>query len=191
MIILGYIFTAINYLIYCLSRFRRKKKTMLMLDLWAKILTILGLYCLGSLSGALSFVVVLCALIAANIKERLKKKWTACFILCQLLYILILIYTYQGISSALVFTTSSISLFSNWWLPPQKIRFAGGCNSIIFLTYQISIKNWAGLLELFVMFSNFASYLKYRHHRSIKISCKPKTNRVRYSSRGNEGVSNY
>ena len=157
MVILGYIFTALNYLIYCISRFRRKKKTMLALDLWAKILTILGLYCLGSLSGAFSFIIVFCVLIAANIKERLKKKWTALYILFQWLYIMILICTYQGISSALVFTTSSISLFSNWWFPPQKLRFAGGCNSILFVIYQISIKNWAGLLELFVMFSNFAS----------------------------------
>ena len=165
MIVLGYIFTAINYLFYCVSRFLRDKKDMLLLDLLAKVFTVLGLYCLGSTSGAYSFSVIFFVLIATNIKVRLHKKWTAFFILFQILYLLILISTYQGISSILVFTTSSISLFCNWWLLPQKIRFFGGCNSILFLIYQISIKNWAGLLEIIVMLSNFGAYLKYRRSK--------------------------
>jgi len=161
-IMLGYIFTAANYLFYCISRFVRDKKDMLLLDLLAKILTILGLYCLGSLSGAYSFMVVFFVLILANIKERVNQKWTVFFVIFQVLYLLILIYAYQGISSILVFTTSSISLFSTWWLFPQKMRLIGGCNSCLFFIYQVSIKNWAGLLELLVMYSNFAAYLKYR-----------------------------
>ena len=166
MITLGYFFTILNYLFYCISRFLRQKKDMPLIDLLAKILTILGLYCLGSTSGAFSFVVVFFVLIAANIKVRLNKKWTLFFVVFQILYFLILISTYQGISSVLVFITSSVSLFCNWWLAPQKIRFFGGCNSVLFLLYQISIKNWAGLFEIIVMFSNFTSYLKYRRARS-------------------------
>ena len=166
MIILGYIFTIINYFLYCLSRFMRDKKDMLLVDLLAKIFTILGLYCLGSLGGSLSFGITFFLLIAANIKERLNKKWILGFLFFQILYTATLFFTYQGISSILIFIVSSLKLTSTWWFVPQKIRIVGMCNSILFLGYQISIKNWAGLLEIFVMLSNFTAYLKYRLQKS-------------------------
>lgn len=67
-----------------------------------------------------------------------------------------------GISSILVFLTSSISLLSIWWLKPQKMRIAGMATSITSLLYQISIKNWAGLLEIVVICSNILSFAKYK-----------------------------
>jgi hypothetical protein len=101
-------------------------------------------------------------LIVANIKEKLNKKWLFGYLLFQLLYLIVLFYTYEGISSVLVVLSSSITLLCIWWLPPQQMRFIGGLNCFIFLAYQISIKNWAGLLEILVIISNLFSYLKYR-----------------------------
>ena len=75
MIILGYIFTILNYACYCLSRFMKQKVAILTLDLIAKIFTALGLYCLNSLSGAYIYILAFAMLIIANIKERLNKKW--------------------------------------------------------------------------------------------------------------------
>ena len=161
MIILGYIFTVINYAFYCASRFAPKKEQILFMNLISKIFTILGLYCLNSLSGAFSFSVTFFLILAAYIKERKKEKWTFLFIVFQLLYVAILISKFEGISSALIFTTSSISLFCVWWLPPQQMRFVGGLNSLLFLLYQISIKNWAGLIEILVFLSNLLAYIKY------------------------------
>ena len=162
MIWLGYLFTALNYACYCLSRFMKQKQMMLLLDLLAKILTILGLYCLDSLSGAYAFIVSFFLLIAANIKEKLNKKWLFGYIFFQLLYLAVLYFTYDGISSILVVLSSSITLLCIWWLPPQQMRFVGGLNCFIFLAYQISIKNWAGLLEILVILSNLFSFLKYK-----------------------------
>ena len=162
MIWLGYFFTALNYACYCLSRFMKQKQLMLLLDLLAKIFTIIGLYLLDSLSGASSFIVMFLLLIVANIKEKLNKKWLFGYLLFQLLYLIVLFYTYEGISSVLVVLSSSITLLCIWWLPPQQMRFIGGLNCFVFLAYQISIKNWAGLLEIFVIISNLFSYLKYR-----------------------------
>lgn len=184
MIILGYGFTLLSYLLYCISRFLHNKKNMLLLDLAAQTCTMIALYSLGSMSGAFTFMVIFLTLIAANLKVRLNKRWTLLYICFQLLYLLILIFTYKGISSILVFTTASISTFFNWWLSPQKIRFLGGCNSILFLIYQITIKNWAGLLETIVMFSNFTAYIKYRHQkqRPTKIKDHQTHSRKRKSS---------
>lgn len=143
----------------------KQKKMMLLLDLVAKIFTVLGLYFLDSLSGAYIFAVVFFLLIVANIKERLGKRWLLGYVFFQSLYIAILFYTYVGISSVLVTLTVSITLFCIWWLPPQQMRIVGGLNSFTFLAYQISIRNWAGLLEILVIVSNFLSFWKYRKRK--------------------------
>ena len=96
------------------------------------------------------------------IKERLNKKWLFGYIFFQSLYLAILFYTYAGIPSILVVATVSVTLFCIWWLPPQQMRVVGGLNCFTYLAYQISIKNWAGLLEILVILSNFFSFLKYR-----------------------------
>ena len=132
------------------------------LDLIAKIFTVIALYCFNSLSGAYIYMTAFAMLIIANIKERIHKEWLWAYVLFQSLYFIILYTTYVGISSVLVVLTASIKLFSVWFLPPQKMRFLGGINSLTFLAYQISIKNWAGLLEIFSFVSNFWAYFKYR-----------------------------
>ena len=135
---------------------------MLLLDLLAKVFMSFALYFMGSLSGAYITMAVFMMLIIVNIKEQLNKKWLWVYALFQSLYLGILFLTYDGISSILVVLTVSITLFSIWWLPPQKMRLVGGLNGFTYLAYQISIKNWAGLLEIFVILSNLCSFLKYK-----------------------------
>ena len=166
---LGYLFTAINYVCYCGSRFAKKKYQMLMLDVVAKIFTIMGLYFMGSMSGAYSFCVGLVLLIVALYKEKTGKRWTLGYILFQSIYLLILIFTFAGVSSVLVFISSTITLICIWWLSPQNMRLLGLSCSVVYTTYQVTIRNWAGLLELAVMFSNIVSYLVYR--RREKEAC--------------------
>ena len=158
----GYSFTALNYLLHCISRFCKKKYQMLIFDLAAKIAFILGLYFMGSMGGALSIVVNFFYLIFGTIKERRGCKWPALYTIFQLLLLLVLIKTFVGLSSILVFMSTSITLFSIWWMPPQKMRVLGIVTNVITLVYQLSIQNWAGLCELAVITSNTVSYVKYR-----------------------------
>lgn len=161
-LLIGYIFTLFNYIFYCISRFCRKKYQMLTLDLLAKLSTFVALFFLNSLSGAYSMLVSFTILIAANIKERKERIWAPVYVFFEALLIFIMIWKFAGISSILVFLTSSISLLSIWWLKPQKMRIAGMATSITSLFYQISIKNWAGLLEIVVICSNILSFAKYK-----------------------------
>ncbi len=163
--LLGYVFTVFNYVFYCGSRFCRKKYQMLTLDLLAKLSTFVALYCLDSLSGAYSMFVSFLILIAANIKERKNGRWFIPYVIFQFLLVVIMIWKFAGVSSILVFMTSTISLLSVWWLNPQKMRIAGMATSILSLLYQISIKNWAGLLEIIVICSNAASFTKYKNEK--------------------------
>ncbi len=169
-LLIGYTFTIFNYVFYCISRFCRKKYQMLTLDLLAKLSTFVALFFLNSLSGAYSMLVSFIILIAANIKERQNGKWVSGYIIFQLSLIAIMIWKFAGISSILVFITSTISLLSIWWFNPQRMRIAGMATSISSLLYQLSIRNWAGLLEIVVICSNVASFAKYQKEKEYLCS---------------------
>lgn len=164
MIILGYILTVLNYICYCTSRFLKGKRQMLIFDLLAKILTVIALACFGSLTGSVNMIISFLSLIILNIygknEESKSRKYT--YIIIQAAYIISTIFTYNGISSILILVTSSLSLLSNFWLTPQKMRLVGFFASWLYLIYQMSIKNYAGILELLVIASNLIAYLKYR-----------------------------
>lgn len=160
-VFLGYLFTVFNYIFYCSSRFYRKKTHILGLDLLAKLSMILATFFLGSLSGSYSMMVSFIILITANIKEKRGSRWTLGYALFQASLVAILIFRFEGLSSVLVFLTSSVSLLSIWWLVPQKMRIASIVTSVTSFLYQLSIQNYAGLLELIVITSNVLSYLKY------------------------------
>ena len=159
----GYLFTILNYIFYCTSRFCRRKYQMLTMDLLAKIAFILGLYFLGSMSGVYSMAVTFFYLICANIKERLNRRWMGLYIFNEALLVYVMIHSFAGLSSVFIFASTSIALLAVWWLPPQQMRIAGLVGNIMTLLYNLSIRNWAGLFELAVIFSNFTSFLKYRH----------------------------
>lgn len=169
-LVLGYIFTVFNYVFYCISRFCRKKYQMLTLDLLAKLSTFAALFFLNSLSGAYSMLVSFVILVAANIKERKNGRWLPMYAAFQLSLVIIMIWKFAGISSILVFVTSTISLLSVWWLNPQKMRVAGMATSVSSLLYQISIQNWAGLLEIIVIGSNILSFSKYKNEEDDKLN---------------------
>lgn len=167
--VIGYVFTVLNYIFYCSSRFCEKKYQILFLDLLAKISTIISLYFLGSLSGAYSMFVSACVLVVANIKEYYHHRWPVLYVIFQTVLITILVLKFAGLSSILVFCTSTVSLFSIWWLKPQHMRIAGFLSSITYLCYQMSISNWAGLLEIVVLWSNCISYIKYAKKEKVKM----------------------
>ena len=164
--LLGYLFTAINYAFYCGSRFMQTKEKILFMDLIAKIFTVAGLYCLGSLTGAYNMSMIFIMNIVCYVKERKNWKLPLLYWIFEAVFILILVNTYNGISSILVFICSSITLLANWWLSPQYMRISAICGCTLYLAYQISIKNWAGLLEIIAFLSNLLSYLKYRKNCS-------------------------
>ncbi len=165
MLLVAYGFTILNYIFYCSSRFCKEKKNMLLFDILAKISTIISLLLLSSITGAIVMCVSLIMLLVARYKEQkgMNKYLTIILYLLFIgIYVTNLILTYKGLSSILVTTTALLTLTSVWFLKPQNMRKMGILVSTIYLFYQISIKNWAGLLEAFVIVSNIASLIKYK-----------------------------
>ena len=166
MIYVAYGLTFINYVFYCSSRYMKKKEHMLLFDMIAKIVTTISFLLLNSETGMFNMLLAFVLILYNYVKE--KKETTSktqniiIFSIATSIYVIILFLTYSDISSILVFTTSIVSLISNQFLSPQKMRITGIFNSILYLTYQLTLKNWAGLLEIIVIISNLTSWLKYK-----------------------------
>lgn len=145
----------------------KDKKTILELDLMSKTCTVIGLFCLGSITGAVNMVISFFVILVLNIRESRFKgsRWVGLFVVVQLGYVLSALCTYAGISSILIFMSCTNMLIANWFLSPQKMRIVGGLNSFIYLGYQISIRNWAGLVEIAVIICNFASFVMHKEKR--------------------------
>lgn len=157
---LGYIFTIISYAVYCVGRYCKNKSGMLYTDILSKIIASAGFLYLHSYTAVGNMLGGIAVLCLASLKEKRQRKWIPIFVTLELMYVAILLNTIQGISSVIIFITSTISLYNIWWNNPQKMRILGIVNSIIYTGFQISIKNWAGFLEIFVISSNISSYLK-------------------------------
>ena len=162
LIYLGYGLTVVNYIFYCVSRYQRDKKNILFLDLFAKFCTVIALYCFNSLTGSYIMLLKFFIGIACYIKECKNYKLFGLYWLFQAVLIIIFWNTYVGISSVLIFVSSSISLFANWWLSPQYMRLCAVMAALFYLSFQISLANWAGLLEIVAISCNFGAYMKYR-----------------------------
>ena len=79
-----------------------------------------------------------------------------------ILVTLILAYTYDGVSSILVYLGTSLAIYSYWWMNEQQMRVTGVFIGLLFFAYCMSIHNYLGILELFVIGTNIISYLIYR-----------------------------
>jgi len=174
MIFLGYFFVACAYALYAYSRFCKSKQLMLFFNLCSKPFMAAGLYFFNSLSGSYVLLVSCLMLITTNIKEKLKTRWLLGYIFFQAIYLVILYYTYIGYSSILITLCVSITLFSTWWLSPQKMRLIGGINGFLALAYHLSVRNWLGLLEITGIISSFSAYIKARkkskkNHKKINL----------------------
>ena len=165
MLIIAYIATVINYLCYCVSRYCKAKKGMVSLDLAAKLFSMIALILLGSLTGGFNMALSFVLLIIIRIREKWNFSEIANVLLFSVFlcgYIGILIFTFQGLPSVLTFLTSSLTLTGLCFLSPQGMRKIGIFASLLYLCYMLSIKNWVGLLEVLVLFSNISSYLYYK-----------------------------
>ena len=67
---MAYILTFLNYILYCLSRFCKKKEQMLLLDILAKIVTSLSFVILSSYTGSGLTAFSIVTLVLIYIKER-------------------------------------------------------------------------------------------------------------------------
>ena len=161
-LIMGTASTVSVCIIYCISRFQKSKKAILTLDLIAKILTILMFFFFSEKTGIFSEMVGLTVLIAANVRERREMTLKWLYFAYMTVYFIILLFTFDGVSSVLCTAVAMLSVTSNWWFDPQKMRIADIVICCCMFVLDMSIGNYAGFTELIIMTCNIISFRKYK-----------------------------
>lgn len=166
LLILGNAISLIGTLFYAVGRFKKDKSNLLTYTLLSKIFTVITYIILGTISGAYAFLVHIPLYIFAKIKEKKHKKWHALFVIFELCYIAIAVFSFptDGFKAILICLASTITMIGVWYLHPQYMRLLSLPNSVLYVTFYISAANYVGAITevLLVFMSNLLSYLKYR-----------------------------
>ena len=159
--ILLYVLKVFNYLFYCISRFKKEKHQILYIDIISKLFVIASLWVFNSMSGVYMVSIQLLLLFVVYYKTKKNKKWNIGFILSMIALLTIALLQYEGISTILMLLSSICIIIGNWYLKPQHMRLIGIVASCFYLAYCITIKNYVGVLEIFVIISNISAYKMY------------------------------
>lgn len=166
-VLTGTVCTVLICLLYCTGRFQKKKKTILAMDLLAKLLTVLMFFSFGEHTGVFSEIAGLTVITAANIRERSGRKLRGLYLFYMMVYTIVMTVTFSGLTSVLITLAALISLTSNWWFGAQKMRAADSVICIIMFSVNMLIGNYAGVTELIILACNVISYRKYHcRHRN-------------------------
>lgn len=146
MIIVGQIFTTISYLIYYISRFRKKKKDILIMDNISKFFTVLSFVFLKSYDGVSATVYTYIRNKVHNMVVGNKKRVIYAFWLLLFALIIMLGIKFNGIGTVCVFITMIANLIGVMFLNSQGMRVCTMCGSIFYVIFQITIQNYAGAI---------------------------------------------
>lgn len=162
--ILGYIFSIINYLFYATGRFMKNKPAILFFCVLSLTTAAISCFFFNSMSGFYSLMILVFFNIIAyfKAKKEFNKVLTyAIYIFTQILITLMSIYTFKGISSIFCYISTTIAVVSVWWFNEQKMRIAGIFVCLFSFLYNLTIHNYIGILELAIIASNIISYCVY------------------------------
>lgn len=163
--ILGYIFSIINYTFYGLGRFMKKKSAILVFCLLSLLAAAISCYFFNSLSGYYLLLTQIIVTSLAYIKEKktFNKFLTyGIYIAAQLFITATIMYTFKGMSSVFCYISVTIAIFSVWWLNEQKMRLTGIFICLFSFLYNMTIGNYLGVLELAIIATNIISYFIYK-----------------------------
>ena len=172
MIVVGYLFSTLNYILYCIGRFTKKKSAIMLYCLFALVMAGISNYCFGSLTGSLTLFVQIPIVFLSYCKEKKPmQKRTMIFVysLAVLATTIILATTFKGLSSILIYVAANLSIYSYWWMSEQQLRVTGVFIGVLFFLYCMSIRNYMGFMELLVILSNIVSYAVYQRKKSYEV----------------------
>ncbi|MDD4211426.1 MAG: YgjV family protein [Clostridia bacterium] len=156
--IVGYI--ALSISLYAFWQHSRKK--LLKFHMFASFLYGVHYNLMGAFTGGVSSFVGILRAYIFSLKEN-NKKYQSIFILVGfwLVYLIILILTYQSWFDVLAIASTLIFTFSLWVSNVSNMKLLAILGSIIWLAYTILIKSYPGMMiEILFATSTAISYIK-------------------------------
>lgn len=125
MFIVSQLFICVGYVLFFISRFRKEKRNILVMDSVSRVCSIVGYACLGSLNGIEHMLYG----VGRNIiGQKLNKSSTAVKVLGFLIMLSLLCtmygLSYEGLSTIMFVISGSVNLFAVMFCNEQGIRVA-------------------------------------------------------------------
>lgn len=160
--VISQIFSGLAFVMLVLSFYQKKKSNMLAFQVADSLFDGIHFCLLGAFSGGIiNFVGMIRSIIFL---EKEKHTWlnnVMIYISFILIYMLICIFTYDGIISLL--PTIGVIIFASalWFGTPKTIRFMGVIASIFWLSYDICVRSYVEITtEIILLISTIGSMLK-------------------------------
>ena len=163
-LILGQILTFISYLIFWISRFLKRKNSILLWDNISRVFAIIAFVFLGTYDGIKNTIFVIVRNILGQITNKKNKKYKiVTFLLMLVLLILMYSFNFSGISTICVAICGILNLYCTIMCNEQGIRIFGMLGSGFYALFMFFTGNIVGMVcEIICFVVMLISYLKYR-----------------------------
>ena len=162
MFIIGQILTAISYIVYYISRFKKDKKDMLLWDNISVFFTLLSFVFLKSYEGASGTLYSYVRNKVQSLVKGNKKNERIGFWVLLIVLLVILGVHFNGLFTLFLFLTNLFNLVGVMFFNPQGIRLCGVIASVCYLSFQIILNNYVGIIcEIITMVVTLLSFVIY------------------------------
>lgn len=156
--LVGQILTFVSYFIYWLSRFRKTKRSILLVDNLSRLFTIASFICLGSLNGIQNTIYSgVRNIVGQRVTEKSKYK---AFVIMLIISILIYALSFNGWSTVIIFACALCNLYGVILCDEQGIRKWGIVGGFIYIGFQFLIANYIGCICEFI--GIIVTYISYK-----------------------------
>ena len=160
--VISQIFSGLAFVMLVLSFYQKKKSNMLAFQVADSLFDGIHFCLLGAFSGGIiNFVGMIRSIIFLEKEKHIWLNNVMIYISFILIYMLICIFTYDGIISLL--PTIGVIIFASalWFGTPKTIRFMGVIASIFWLSYDICVRSYVEITtEIILLISTIGSILK-------------------------------
>jgi len=167
--LIGEFLTFISYFVYWVSRFFKRKETILIFDNISRFIAIVAFIFLSTFDGIKNTVYVIFRNEIARVIDK-KKNINKYIYFIIMLTILIGIYIigFNGLISIFILISGILNLCGVILYNEQGIRFFGILGSLFYALFMLSTSNTTGLIcELICFIVMIVSFIKYKRKGEV------------------------
>ena len=157
---------AVGYFDLALSYYKKNKKEILYIQIFAYIFFTIHYYLLGAVTGTVCNLLCLLAIIIIYIFNKENKLENVRTLVIGIIPFMVLIsfLSYQNIFSIFPIIASVISLFSFINCEENTIRFIGIISGVCWLVYAILYKSYVAIIfEILIVVSTIYAFIKNKY----------------------------
>lgn len=166
---IGQVFTALSYIVFWVSRYKKEKKNMLLYDNISRVLTIVSFIFLNTYDGVKNTIYVIFRnIIGDKVKNESKKKKLVVFFVMLAVLFLVFGIGFNGIATIFITICAVFNLYGVIMCNEQGMRIFGMIGSMFYTLFMFASKNiMGGICEIVTFCIILGSYIKYKDKKVV------------------------